>query len=67
VAVEQTFIKNKEHYCAGTIIYTRFNLFKGGDLAAEIQESNTRPKMMEIAELFPEAYFKEKYLLYVNR
>ncbi|HRF24867.1 MAG TPA: 16S rRNA (guanine(527)-N(7))-methyltransferase RsmG [Chitinophagaceae bacterium] len=40
---------------------------KGGDLAAEIQESNTRPKMMEIAELFPEAYFKEKYLLYVNR
>ncbi|OPZ19435.1 MAG: Ribosomal RNA small subunit methyltransferase G [Bacteroidetes bacterium ADurb.BinA245] len=40
---------------------------KGGDLAAEIQESNTRPKMMEIAELFPEAYFKEKYLLYLNR
>lgn len=40
---------------------------KGGDLAAEIQESNTRPKMMEIAEFFPEAYFKEKYLLYVNR
>lgn len=40
---------------------------KGGDLAAEIQESNTRPKMMEIAEFFPEAYFKEKYLLYLNR
>ena len=40
---------------------------KGGDLAAEIQESNTRPKMMEIAEFFPEAYFKEKYFLYVNR
>ena len=40
---------------------------KGGDLAAEIQESNTRPKMMEIAEFFPEAYFKENYLLYVNR
>lgn len=40
---------------------------KGGDLAAEIQESNTLPKIMEIAELFPEAYFKEKYLLYVNR
>ena len=40
---------------------------KGGDLAKEIQESLTRPRMMEIIEIFPEEYFKEKYLLYVSR
>ena len=38
---------------------------KGGDLAKEIQESNTRPRMTEIFELFPEDYFKEKYILFV--
>lgn len=38
---------------------------KGGDLAAEIQESRIRPHIMEINGVFPEAYFKEKYLLYV--
>ena len=36
---------------------------KGGDLAAEISESGIRPKMMEIYELFPLEYFREKYLL----
>lgn len=40
---------------------------KGGDLAKEIQESGTRPHMIEIKELFPEPYFDEKYLLYVPR
>lgn len=40
---------------------------KGGDLAAEIQESHTRPRVMEIRELFPEEFFNEKYLLYVPR
>lgn len=38
---------------------------KGGDLAKEIQESNSRPRMMEIFQLFPESYFREKFLLYV--
>lgn len=38
---------------------------KGGDLAGEIAESNCRPRVIEIAELFPEDYFKEKYLLFV--
>jgi len=38
---------------------------KGGDLAAEIQESGTRPRVMEIADIFPEEFFKEKYLLFV--
>ena len=40
---------------------------KGGDLTAEISESGTRPRMMEIAELFHEEYFKLKYLLYIPR
>jgi len=40
---------------------------KGGDLAAEIQESGTKPRVMEISDLFNEAFFKEKYLLYIPR
>jgi 16S rRNA (guanine527-N7)-methyltransferase len=40
---------------------------KGGDLAQEISESILKPKMVEINSLFKEAYFKEKYLLYVTR
>lgn len=40
---------------------------KGGDLAAEVQESNTRPRLFEIESLFPEEFFKEKFLLYVPR
>jgi 16S rRNA (guanine527-N7)-methyltransferase len=35
---------------------------KGGDLAKEIQESGTRPRVMEIKELFNEEFFAEKYL-----
>jgi 16S rRNA (guanine527-N7)-methyltransferase len=40
---------------------------KGGNLHQEIQESDTRPRMMEIHELFPLEFFKEKYMLYVPR
>ena len=40
---------------------------KGGDLTNEISESGTRPRIMEISEIFPEEYFKMKYLLYVPR
>jgi 16S rRNA (guanine527-N7)-methyltransferase len=40
---------------------------KGGDLALEIQESSTRPRMMEIHDIFPEEFFKEKYILQVSR
>ena len=39
---------------------------KGGDLASEISQSGTRPRIMEIFEIFPEEFFKEKYILYVN-
>ncbi len=40
---------------------------KGGDLAKEIQESNTRPKLVEIKNLFEEEFFKDKYIVYVTR
>lgn len=40
---------------------------KGGDLAKEIQDSGTRPRIVEINQLFPEPFFAEKYLLYVPR
>lgn len=40
---------------------------KGGELAAEIAESGTRPRVVEVHELFPEDYFREKYLLYIHR
>lgn len=40
---------------------------KGGDLAAEIQESGTKPRIMELSEVFPEEFFREKYLLFVTR
>lgn len=40
---------------------------KGGDLAKEIQESGTRPSIIEIHELFQEDFFKEKYLLFVPK
>jgi 16S rRNA (guanine527-N7)-methyltransferase len=40
---------------------------KGGDLSKEIQESGTRPRIIEIKELFNEPFFEEKYLLYVPK
>ena len=40
---------------------------KGGDLSIEIQESATRPRIMEIHDIFSEDYFKEKFILYVPR
>jgi len=39
---------------------------KGGDLAKEISGSATRPRIMEIFDIFPENYFKEKYILYIS-
>jgi 16S rRNA (guanine527-N7)-methyltransferase len=39
---------------------------KGGDLTTEIAESNSKPLSIEIYELFPEEYFREKYILFVG-
>jgi len=38
---------------------------KGGDLSAEISASGLHPRIIEINQIFPLAYFKEKYLLQV--
>ena len=38
---------------------------KGGDLAREIAESNTRPRIWGIDKIFDELFFKEKFILYV--
>lgn len=40
---------------------------KGGDLHQEIQESGLRPRMLEIHDIFPEEYFRDKYILHVPR
>jgi 16S rRNA (guanine527-N7)-methyltransferase len=40
---------------------------KGGDLTTEIHDSGLRPRMISIEEIFPEEYFKEKYMLHVTR
>ena len=37
---------------------------KGGDLAAEIQESHLRPYVTDIHDVFGEEYFHEKYILF---
>jgi len=49
-----------------SIIKSGLICLKGGDLANEISESATKPRMIEISSLFDEEYFKEKYLLYVK-
>lgn len=38
---------------------------KGGDLGQEISDSRLKPNMVEVHDLFPEEYFKEKYILHV--
>jgi 16S rRNA (guanine527-N7)-methyltransferase len=38
---------------------------KGGDLTAEIAESRCHPRLMEVSEIFPEEYFRGKFLLHV--
>ncbi len=40
---------------------------KGGDLASEISESGLRPRVVPIDSIFPEEYFKEKFLLHVTK
>ncbi|WP_343703389.1 16S rRNA (guanine(527)-N(7))-methyltransferase RsmG [Chitinophaga sp.] len=39
---------------------------KGGDLAQEISESGCRPRLVNIHQLFPEEFFREKYVVAVK-
>ncbi len=60
--------KNKAEGAAGEdSLANGLICLKGGDLTLEIQESNTRPRLMNIHEIFQEEYFLEKYLVYVPR
>jgi 16S rRNA (guanine527-N7)-methyltransferase len=62
-------LKNSKFYVPNSeenIVYrSGLICLKGGELRTEITESNTRPKTIEISELFSEDFFKEKYILYV--
>jgi len=40
---------------------------KGGDLAQEVFESNTRPGVVSVFDIFPEEYFREKYIVTVAK
>ncbi len=40
---------------------------KGGDLHQEISESQTKPMMWEINDIFEEEEFKEKYIVFVKK
>jgi len=40
---------------------------KGGDLAQEISESGLRPSLWQINQLFPEAFFDDKYVVWVGK
>ena len=48
-------------------VYGGLICLKGGDLREEIKESGLSPLIWEIDQLFPEEFFKEKYVLSVKR
>jgi 16S rRNA (guanine527-N7)-methyltransferase len=64
-------IQNSEHARASSSgsgpIRSGLICLKGGDLAKEIQNSGTKPGIIEIFEIFPEEYFREKYILFVSK
>jgi len=62
ISTKQTAIENEEATFKPGLI-----CLKGGDLSAEIQDSKTRSRIMEIPSIFPEEFFKEKYILYLAR
>ena len=60
-------LKNMQHATGNRQHSPGLICLKGGDLAVEIQESNTRPRLMEINEIFDEEFFKDKFILYIPR
>jgi 16S rRNA (guanine527-N7)-methyltransferase len=55
------------HHSPLTTLKPGLICLKGGDLANEIHESGTRPRVVGISELFPEPFFEDKFLLYVSK
>ncbi len=54
--------KGHDHELANGLI-----CLKGGDLAQEISESQVRPHLLPIYDIFQEEYFMEKFLVHVAR
>lgn len=46
--------------------YNGLVCLKGGDLTQEIADSNCRPRVYDVHDIFPEPYFEEKYVLFVQ-
>jgi len=61
------FVQNLESTSSSRLSPPGLICLKGGDLANEIHDSGTRPRVMEITDLFNEEYFKMKYLLFISR
>jgi len=61
------FVQSSESINSSRLSPPGLICLKGGDLANEIHDSGTRPRVMEITDLFNEEYFKMKYLLFVSR
>jgi 16S rRNA (guanine527-N7)-methyltransferase len=59
-------LKNPKSQIPNTKFRSGLVCLKGGDLAQEISESAVRPRIMEISEIFPEEFFRQKYILYVT-
>jgi 16S rRNA (guanine527-N7)-methyltransferase len=53
--------------CGDDTFYGGLICLKGGNLDEEIKESGLHPLIWEIEQLFPEEFFKEKYVLLVKR
>ena len=58
---------NSRHRVTGNELAPGLLCLKGGDLAAEIQASVTKPRQLPLTQLFPLPFFEEKFLLYVPR
>jgi 16S rRNA (guanine527-N7)-methyltransferase len=58
---------NSRHRVPGNELAPGLLCLKGGDLAAEIQASGTKPRQLPLTQLFPLPFFEEKFLLYVPR
>jgi 16S rRNA (guanine527-N7)-methyltransferase len=62
----QNIPKNEDQQAsAGLTRASGLICLKGGDLAAEISDSGSRPHVHEIFDIFPEEFFREKYILQV--
>jgi 16S rRNA (guanine527-N7)-methyltransferase len=57
---------NQKNQQEGFSAPTGLVCLKGGDLQNEIKESNTKPRVWDIHQIFAEDFFKEKYVLQIT-